>query len=164
MTVLATLAASAFALSPAQHAQPLEQATAEQLAERLAPSPPLTRGLRNIVPERRQIDLVVRFEFDSDRLQPVSKPLLESLALAMNSDRLQGLQFMVEGHTDAKGSARYNDQLSMRRARSVVQFLQSQGVPAERLQAQGKGFSEPFIRDQPKAPENRRVRILTVVQ
>jgi outer membrane protein OmpA-like peptidoglycan-associated protein len=70
----------------------------------------------------------------------------------------------VEGHTDAKGSARYNEELSARRARSVVEFLQGKGVSVERLQAQGKGFSELLNKEQPEAAENRRVRIVTVME
>jgi outer membrane protein OmpA-like peptidoglycan-associated protein len=120
--------------------------------------------MRNIAPVQRQIDLVVSFDFDSDRLQPDSKPLLESLAQAINSERLQGLRFMVEGHTDAKGSARYNELLSARRAHSVVQFLRSQGVLPQRLEAQGRGFQDLLNKDQPEAAENRRVRIVTLAQ
>ena len=145
-----------------QLSRPLQQATAEQIIQQLAPSPATTRSLRNIAPVQRQIDLLVNFDFDSDRLLPDSKPLLESLAQAINSERLRGLRFMVEGHTDAKGSARYNELLSARRAHSVVQFLRSQGVTAERLEAQGRGFNELLNKEQPEAAENRRVRIVAL--
>ena len=148
----------------AQPAAPLQQATAEELIQQLAPAQSPTRSMRNIAPVQRQIDLVVSFDFDSDRLQPDSKPLLESLAHAINSERLQGLRFMVEGHTDAKGSARYNELLSARRAQSVVQFLRSQGVLPQRLEAQGRGFQDLLNKDQPEAAENRRVRIVTLAQ
>lgn len=143
----------------------VERATAEQLVDQLAPTQPLTRSLsRNIAPESRQIDLVINFDFDSDRLQPRSRPLLENLAEALNNPRLQGLKFRVEGHTDAKGAARYNEELSTRRARTVAEYLQGRGVPAERLRAEGKGFSNLLNKDQPEAPENRRVRIVTTTE
>ena len=168
----ALAAAAAFAVATtlalaqtAAPARPISQATAEQLVEQLAPTQPLTRSLaRNITPEKRQIDLVINFDFDSAQLQPRSRPLLENLAEALNNARLQEMRFRVEGHTDAKGTARYNDELSARRARAVVEFLQGKGVAVTRLEAQGKGFSELLNKDQPEAAENRRVRIVTVVE
>lgn len=165
--VAAAALALAGGLASAQPApaRPISQATAEQLVEQLAPAQPLTRSLaRNIAPEKRQIDLVINFDFDSAQLQSRSRPLLENLAEALNNARLQEMRFRVEGHTDAKGSARYNEELSARRARSVVEFLQGKGVSAERLQAQGKGFSELLNKDQPEAAENRRVRIITLME
>ena len=98
--------------------QPVRDASVDEMVRQLAPTPAstLTRGLqRNITPERRQIDLVIPFDFDSAALQPASKPLLERLADAMKTERLAALRFRVEGHTDAKGSAAYNQDLSTRR-------------------------------------------------
>lgn len=168
--VLAALAqaqsqAQAQAVPPAQ-AQvqaPMGRATADELVEKLAPpSAPLTRSMRNLVPQRRQVDLVVNFDFDSARLQDASRPLLESLAQALNSERLKGTRFKVEGHTDGKGSARYNDELSSRRAQAVAAFLVSQGVESGRLETTGRGFSELLVPDRPDAAENRRVRVIAV--
>jgi outer membrane protein OmpA-like peptidoglycan-associated protein len=68
----------------------------------------------------------------------------------------------VQGHTDAKGSAAYNEALSARRAQAVAEFLQGKGIRAERLRTEGKGFSELLMKDQPEAAENRRVRIVAV--
>lgn len=156
--------ATSTAHAQSQPGSPHQQATADEIIQHLAPPPAFTRSLRNIAPVQRQIDLVVNFDFDSDRLQPGSRPLLENLAQAINSERLQGLRFVVEGHTDAKGSARYNELLSARRAQSVVQFLRSQGVLPQRLEAQGRGFQDLLNKDQPEAAENRRVRIVTLAQ
>jgi outer membrane protein OmpA-like peptidoglycan-associated protein len=75
---------------------------------------------------------------------------------------LQAQRFRVEGHTDGKGQAAYNQQLSERRAAAVVQYLAQRGVGTERLQAQGKGFSELLKPEDPLAAENRRVRIVAI--
>ena len=140
-------------------AQLVQQATPEQLIEQLTPPAPSTRSLRNLSPKPVTIDLSIQFDFDSANLQAMSKPLLDNLALAMNSERLSALQFRVEGHTDAKGKADYNLQLSNRRAQAVVDYLTQAQVAATRLQAQGKGASELLVPDRPLASENRRVRI-----
>ena len=50
---------------------------------------------------------------------------------------------MIEGHTDNKGKASKNMELSDRRARSVLNYLVGKGVASERLDAQGYGDSKP---------------------
>ena len=141
-------------------AQLVQQATKEDLIEKLTPpAPPTTRSLRNLVPKPVNVDLSVNFDFDSARLQASSKSLLDNLAQAMNSERLSQLKFKVEGHTDAKGKNDYNQELSARRAAAVQAYLVGQNVPAERLQAEGKGASELLVPEKPLASENRRVRI-----
>lgn len=52
----------------------------------------------------------------------------------------------IVGHTDSKGTDAYNDDLSLRRARSVAAWLSAEGgVPAARLQAEGRGEAEPAV-------------------
>lgn len=142
-------------------AQPISSATADQLEQKLAPSSPLTRGMRNLAPQQ-QVDLVIQFDFDSAKLQETSKPLLNNLASAMQRERLKDSKFRVEGHTDAKGTADYNQQLSERRAATVVNYLQGQGVELSRLMSEGKGASELLVPEKPNAMENRRVRVIAL--
>jgi len=144
---------------------PMRSATSEELIQKLEPSSPplLTRGMRNLTPEARQkpnVDLSIQFEFDSAKLLPESRPLLDNLAKAINSDKLRGFTFVVEGHTDIVGSAEYNQKLSDQRALSVLAYLASKGVSKERLKALGKGSTELLMPDKPDAAENRRVRII----
>jgi OOP family OmpA-OmpF porin len=146
--------------------QLLQQASTEDLIEKLTPQAAITttRGLRNLAPKPVPItvDLSVQFDFNSARIQAISKPLLDNLALAMNSERLSSLKFKVEGHTDAKGKPEYNQELSSRRAAAVQSYLTSQNVNADRLQSEGKGASELLTPEKPLASENRRVRISLV--
>lgn len=140
-------------------AQLVQQASPEQLMEQLTPPAPTSRSLRNLSPKPVTLDLSIQFDFDSARLLATSKPLLDNLALAMNSERLAALNFRIEGHTDAKGQPDYNLVLSRRRAQAVVDYLSQAQVSAERLQVQGKGATELLITERPLASENRRVRI-----
>jgi hypothetical protein len=112
-------------------------------------------------PQPRSLDLVIQFEFDSAKLKSESKPLLDNLSTALKSDRLKSIQFKVEGHTDAKGTEAYNQALSLKRANAVVEYMTQQGIEAERLKAEGKGFAELLVPEKPLAMENRRVRIST---
>lgn len=121
---------------------------------------PNTRSLRNLQLQERAIDLNVQFEFDSARLTPDGRLALQELAKAMQSMRLKDTKFLIEGHTDAKGSIDYNLGLSTRRADAVRSFLVSKKVDSARLTALGKGAAELFNKSSPYASENRRVRIV----
>jgi outer membrane protein OmpA-like peptidoglycan-associated protein len=149
------------AISFLVQAQPVKSATSEELIEKLAVPFANTRSLtaRNLEPQPRSLDLVIQFEFDSAKLKTESKPLLDNLSTALKSDRLKSIQFKVEGHTDAKGTEAYNQNLSLKRANAVVDYMTQQGIEADRLKAEGKGFAELLVPEKPLAMENRRVRI-----
>ena len=150
-------------ISTAMGQTPIQNATVNDLVERLAPAEEQskTRGLRNLQPKPKSIDLVIQFDLDSAKLKEPSKPLLDNLAAAMKSDRLMSIKFKIEGHTDAQGSQEHNLKLSQSRAESVIAYMSDQGIDKERLLGEGKGFSELLLPDKPKAAENRRVRITT---
>jgi outer membrane protein OmpA-like peptidoglycan-associated protein len=154
----ALLSASAVCASAQSGAGP----STEAMIDALAPAAPATRSLRNLQVKARQIDLNIAFDFNSAQLSSDSTALLERLSQALQAPQLQAQRFRIEGHTDGKGQAAYNQQLSERRAATVLQYLAQRGVGTERLQAQGKGFSELLKPDDPLAAENRRVRIVAI--
>jgi outer membrane protein OmpA-like peptidoglycan-associated protein len=100
--------------------------------------------------------MLITFELGSDRLSPQAKENLAEFAKALKGDKLAGATFDIDGHTDARGSDAYNLGLSNRRAEAVVGYLESLGVPRERLAAKGHGESQPRVED-PYADINRRV-------
>lgn len=51
----------------------------------------------------------------------------------------------LSSHTDARGSADYNNKLSQARAESAVNYMVSKGIAKERMTAKGYGFSVPII-------------------
>ncbi|WP_305856636.1 OmpA family protein [Balneatrix alpica] len=68
---------------------------------------------------------------------------------------------LVVGHTDATGSAEFNQKLSEKRARAVGQLLQHAGVPTDRIYFQGAGSSRPIADNSTQQGRNlnRRVEI-----
>ena len=75
----------------------------------------------------------------------------------------QEIKLLLEGHTSAEGDAAFNQRLSEARAKAAVVFLIShEGIDASRLEAVGKGFSEPKNPDDPTAPENRRTEFIVL--
>jgi len=131
-----------------------------QIEQALQPQPK-TRGLfvRAKTETRQMIDLNIAFEFNSSDLQPQAAAQLKQLRSALTSESLLKDRFMVAGHTDASGSAQYNQQLSIRRAEAVKRYLVDNGVGAERLQAIGYGSEHLALPDRPEDPSNRRVEI-----
>ncbi len=106
------------------------------------------------------INLWVTFAFDSAQLSTDTRITLDELARALRGPRLGGKNFVLAGHTDAVGTAGYNQTLSERRAKAVRDYLAGPGqVPAQRLKAEGWGFSRPLNTADPAAAENRRVEV-----
>lgn len=102
-------------------------------------------------------DLLVTFEFGSDRLSSQAQANLREFARALKDPALSGARFNVDGHTDSVGSDSFNQMLSERRAKAVVEFLEALGVSPERLKAEGFGERELRDAEHPKAGINRRV-------
>lgn len=100
------------------------------------------------------------FDVDSSQVKPGFYSTLDKIADVLV--RYGKTQLAVVGHTDATGSDAYNQQLSERRAQAVQQYLLSKGVIPERIQAFGRGESQP--RASNATPEgrtlNRRVEII----
>jgi outer membrane protein OmpA-like peptidoglycan-associated protein len=83
----------------------------------------------------------IAFELASAELDPASLPTLDRLAQAAKT--CPGMQIEVAGHASSEGSAIMNQQLSLKRARSVVTYLVEAGVDAAQLQPVGYGASRP---------------------
>ena len=109
--------------------------------------------------------LMITFETQSSKLTSESKQVLDKLAAALVSEKLAGFKFNIEGHADSRGNSEKNMKLSEERAEAVRKQLISQHhVDAARLIAIGKGDTEQLNPGNPAAPENRRVRIVTLTE
>ncbi|MEY2952631.1 MAG: hypothetical protein RLZZ401_718, partial [Pseudomonadota bacterium] len=114
-----------FNLSSASLAQltPAAPSAAQMVEQLKAPAAPVARpGLRNLKVEATpaaetpmqtppSLSLQIQFDFNSARVHPDSQTALSNLAQALHSPELQTARFAVEGHTDAKGQADYNQRL-----------------------------------------------------
>jgi outer membrane protein OmpA-like peptidoglycan-associated protein len=127
---------------------------------------PVTRSFSPRGLARRQssdsgqsVNLNIPFEHNSSALMPQATVQLKELGLALTSASLGKDKFLVAGHTDAKGSAPYNKQLSLKRAEAVKRFLVSKGMDAGRLTTVGFGSEKLLAPDRPEDPSNRRVEI-----
>jgi len=102
------------------------------------------------------IALRIAFAVDSAMIPAEGREQLDAIAAGLRA--VPGAaQVSIEGHADATGSDRYNEALSLRRAQAVRDYLVSQGVAGSGLKTRGLGRSAPLNKEQPFAPENRRV-------
>ncbi|CDX15248.1 conserved exported hypothetical protein [Mesorhizobium sp. ORS 3324] len=117
-----------------------------------------SKSEKNAAPTKTGLDMMINFALDSAQLDQTARTELDEFAKALKDNRLSTFSFVVEGHTDASGSDRHNQDLSERRAQSVAAFLTANGVQATRLEAIGLGKSHPRVAN-PYDPVNRRVEM-----
>jgi outer membrane protein OmpA-like peptidoglycan-associated protein len=104
----------------------------------------------------------VTFDVDRADVRADFYPVLNSVVLVLREfDRTL---VDVYGHTDSTGSAGYNQDLSQRRAQSVLAYLTGQGLDPRRFYAQGFGMTRPVADNATEAGRaaNRRVEIQIV--
>ena len=83
----------------------------------------------------------VNFETGKAELKPESFPVLDELVAYLN--RKDDERIEIGGHTDNVGKPAANITLSMERAKSVMAYIISKGIDANRLTAKGYGSSVP---------------------
>jgi len=107
------------------------------------------------------LSMEIFFGYNSADLTDVAKDYLKPVGEAMASEKLQSLDFVVEGHTDAVGGDAYNKILSEERAASVKRFLvDTFKIEPDRIRISGKGKAELLDPKNPGSEVNRRVRIV----
>jgi len=97
----------------------------------------------------------VNFATGSAKLLPAASDTLKTVASAMKAN--DELEVEISGYTDSVGEEKKNQGLSERRAKSVKDFLVSEGVAEGRLSTQGHGESDPVdTNDTPEGRANNR--------
>ena len=102
----------------------------------------------------------VNFDTDSAKLKAESTTILDQAVEVLNQQAAVSVR--VEGHTDSRGSDAYNQKLSEKRAKSVLDYLVSKGIGAARLTSAGYGESKPLVANDSAAnmAKNRRVDLV----
>jgi len=111
-------------------------------------APPATRTI--------ELSADTLFAFDKAVLKPEGIAELDRFL-----QELRGASFssiLVVGHTDPFGTEAHNMQLSKRRADTVMSYLVSRGVPADRIRTEGRGPNELKITPEECAARGARTR------
>ncbi len=139
--------------------QEVEKRIQVEGTENAASPPPVLQALAKMP----NLTVQIQFDFDSDWIRPASWQTVGVIADALHHPLLRGNRFLVVGHTDAKGSRKYNLDLSQRRADSVAEMLSTTfQIPADRLIAVGLGEEQLQDQGNPTAAVNRRVQLLNI--
>lgn len=111
--------------------------------------------------ELPRVDFSIEFDFNSSDINQTSYPTLDTLAEALKSPDLSESKFLINGHTDSKGSDEYNIKLSQLRANAVVMYLVSQH-DIDKARFKAIGFGETALKNVEDGEDaaNRRVEII----
>jgi OmpA-OmpF porin, OOP family len=108
-----------------------------------------------------KLTIHVNFDFDKSQVRKTDVGELQK-ALAFVK-KYPGYKISVEGHTDSRGTDKYNQALSVRRAEAVKKYLLDNGATdGDKIKAVGFGESKPIADNKSEKGmfENRRVEIL----
>lgn len=109
-----------------------------------------------------KFDSGILFDTGKATLKPNAKENIAKLVATLNKE--PGTEILVLGHTDNTGSLAINEKLSLERANAVKAYAVSQGLAANRVETEGKNYSEPIASNDTAEgrAENRRVEIVIV--
>ena len=137
--------------TPARSVEPCDSVArkAEAPASRvMAAAPPPQKAVAapalapaRMAPQSINFSADALFAFDKSVLKPEGKATLDDFARQLGGVQYEAI--FVTGHTDRFGSNEYNQKLSERRANAVKDYLVSKDVPANRVNADGKGETQP---------------------
>jgi OOP family OmpA-OmpF porin len=99
------------------------------------------------------------FKVGSAELPPLLKKQLDVFAEVLRGKKGTNREIRIVGHADASGTAEQNQQLSVKRAEAVKDYLVLQGADPGALVAVGVGSNDLANPSDPTAAENRRVEI-----
>ncbi len=116
---------------------------------------------QTIAMKRKAVGIVfvidnVYYDFDKWDIRPDAEISLNTVVdfLQKNPD----INIELSSHTDERGAAKYNRDLSQKRAQSAVNYIISKGIDAERIVAKGYGKDKPLIRNAQTEEEHQKNR------
>lgn len=142
------------ALQAAVAVKPAPAAPAEQF-----PAPVTEMAKGPAVPVQEAM-FIVFFDWNKSNISAGANDVLDAVAQEVKSRKdVKGL--VIVGHTDSSGSKKYNERLSLKRAKAVKAGLVSRGVPENMIRVEGRGEEDQLVKtkDNVREPANRRAQI-----
>ncbi|MEJ2416101.1 MAG: OmpA family protein [Exilibacterium sp.] len=120
------------------------------------------QGCYIVLTQTKTIELNIQFPNNSDEISPSYSGEIAKIAEFMRE--YPQTTVAVEGHTDDRGDAQYNQQLSERRAKAVAKALVNDfNIDSDRVIAIGKGEAEPIASNNPNEGRKANRRVVGVV-
>lgn len=104
-------------------------------------------GCYTVSGDKVTMHLDAKFAYDSAALSNNAKQAINSLVVFMKQFSIEKIElegFASQGQT-GEAFQRYNQQLSLRRAEAVRQYLQQQGIDSANITVVGQGWSNPLL-------------------
>jgi outer membrane protein OmpA-like peptidoglycan-associated protein len=110
-------------------------------------------------PKKKIVLRGVHFDFNKATIRADAQPVLDEAVATLQQEG--GVAVIAEGYTDSIGSDTYNEQLSLRRANAVRDYLTRGGIAADRISVEGFGKSHPVASNATEdgRAQNRRVEL-----
>ena len=126
------------------------------IANNGCPEKPTEEDVEEIV----ELSIEIQFGFGSTTFKDGASDVLDKIVSIIL--KYPDAKFRVEGHTDSIGTKDYNQTLSQRRAKAVVDYLTSRNISSDRLSARGYGEDNPIDSNVTRRgrAKNRRVEII----
>lgn len=127
----------------------------------ILPPPPMNSPLNGYKPKLGEIVSLSRIFFEHDRADFLPRAVAQLEQLLDFLKRHPAVHIEIIGHTDIVGTPEYNQQLSLRRSKAVLDWLAAHGIRRERLSYSGYGSSQPLATNDTSLgrSQNRRVEI-----
>ena len=109
---------------------------------------------------------MIYFDFNMSTIKEQYYDILDEIALVL-TERLPEAHITLAGHTDSIGTEKYNDNLSLQRAKAVESYLsEKHGILPARISLKGYGKSAPIATNETEEgrARNRRVEVLVAVK
>ncbi|MGE4532083.1 MAG: OmpA family protein, partial [Acidithiobacillus sp.] len=112
--------------------------------------------------QQGRFSMHIHFDYNKATLRPDALPQIQQLAQTLRQH--PNWTIGLDGHTDAVGSAEFNQRLSEDRARAVKAALVADGVPAQQIATRGLGATQPVADNSTDAgrAKNRRVEVVNL--
>jgi OOP family OmpA-OmpF porin len=116
--------------------------------------------------EKHTVSATALFDFDKYALKPEGKEAIHGIDEEIKSSESKVIDINVVGHTDSIGTEEYNQELSVRRANAVKEFMVSEGIDPGIIDVKGMGEADPVASNSTAEgrAQNRRVEISVAVE
>jgi OOP family OmpA-OmpF porin len=126
-----------------------------------APAPPPMP-----VYEKHTVSATALFDFDKAVLKPAGKEAIHGIDEDIKGSESKVIDINVVGYTDSVGSEEYNQELSVRRANAVKEYMVSEGIDPGIIDVKGMGEADPVASNATAEgrAQNRRVEVSVAVE
>jgi OOP family OmpA-OmpF porin len=137
-----------------------------ELFPEVAEAPPAPPPPPMPVYEKHTVSATALFDFDKAVLKPAGKEAIHGIDEEIKASKTKVISIDVVGYTDSIGTVAYNEQLSVRRANAVKEYMVSEGIDPGLISVKGMGKADPVASNATAAgrAQNRRVEISVALE